>query len=190
MASLRQSPTTSVQLRLARVRKITATLRRRTEAGKRLAQLYLSSTHNSRRSTENVSGHDEPVPDGGLTAIDREREAKGIARRSSRLEQYDTQNSRLEVVARFFASLSSGGADVVVWQQLAATRSRRGNGQQRSSIDCLGASVVPTVAVSLLSALKIASLPRCGPSMKRGPRFEPSARYFRYLTFERVVTST
>lgn len=120
MSSLRQSPTTFVQLRLAIVRKITATLRRRKKAGERLAQLYLSSTDNSRRSTENVSGHDEPVPDGGLTAIDREREAKGIARRSSRLEQYDTQNSRLEVVARFF-SLSSGGADVVVWQQLAAT---------------------------------------------------------------------
>lgn len=58
-------------------------------------------------------------PDGALTAIDRAREAKGIASRR-RLEQYDTQNSRLEVVARGFASLSFGG--VVVQQRLPGSK--------------------------------------------------------------------
>lgn len=50
-------------------------------------------------------------PDGALTAIDRAREAKGTARHSGRLEQYDTQLTARS--GRCLASLSSGGAGVV-----------------------------------------------------------------------------
>ncbi|KAL1414517.1 hypothetical protein MTO96_007308 [Rhipicephalus appendiculatus] len=67
-------------------------------------------------------------PDGALTAIDRAREAKGIASRG-KLEQYDTQNSRLEVVAHCFASLSSRRCR----RSTAAGRVRSGGGRPRSS---------------------------------------------------------